>query len=367
MSQISAHVVAQIVQANSWIARADDASPAGTFEALIHDPASGDIKKTDLSNVSGGEANTMTNLGSGTQIYKQKSGVQFELKSLVAGAGITLTADGDGITIAASGSSGESNTMANLGSGNGVYKQKTGVQFELKSLIAGSGITITSNDDDLTLTADGSAGLPVVESTYLTYDLLDNDKKTRLSTDGISTSGGKVAVRCIMPAAVPSDAEYEYLLPYNYVASQPPNSQKNSNNFSALSNWYASDFKRVYLCVDEVAGTWAAITAGFNEDLSYSSLIQIDLRQSSTFNVTLTGNSEFRFNNPKECETFRLELTQDSTGSRTITWPTSVKWDSSTAPTLTTTGDKKDLLEFVCLNADSGSEVFVGRVVAQNY
>ena len=39
-------------------------------------------------------------------------------------------------------------------------------------------------------------------------------------------------------------------------------------------------------------------------------------------------------------------MVQDGTGSRTATWPASVKWPSGTAPTLTTTASSVDIVSF---------------------
>ena len=48
-------------------------------------------------------------------------------------------------------------------------------------------------------------------------------------------------------------------------------------------------------------------------------------------------NETFTFTAPTKPGTFLLKLIQDSTGSRTATWPASVEWPGGTAPTLTTT------------------------------
>lgn len=47
---------------------------------------------------------------------------------------------------------GQNNTISNVGVGIGIYKEKLGVDLRLKSLIAGSGITLTNNVNDITIT-----------------------------------------------------------------------------------------------------------------------------------------------------------------------------------------------------------------------
>lgn len=43
-----------------------------------------------------------------------------------------------------------------------------------------------------------------------------------------------------------------------------------------------------------------------------------------------------------------LRLLQDATGSRTVTWFTTIKWAGGTTPTLTTTPTKADIFGFLC-------------------
>lgn len=61
---------------------------------------------------------------------------------------------------------------------------------------------------------------------------------------------------------------------------------------------------------------------------------------------TLTGNCTFTFTEPAGACSLILKLVQDSTGSRTVTWPSDVKWPNNTAPTLTTTASAIDLISF---------------------
>lgn len=63
----------------------------------------------------------------------------------------------------ATGSSGEANTASNVGDGDGeVFKQKTGVDLELKTIKAGTGIAITDNESDITISSTGSGSGDVI-------------------------------------------------------------------------------------------------------------------------------------------------------------------------------------------------------------
>jgi len=60
--------------------------------------------------------------------------------------------------------------------------------------------------------------------------------------------------------------------------------------------------------------------------------------------LTLTGNCTLTFLNTKPAGRYLLELKQDGTGSRTVTFPSEVKWSGGVAPTLTTTASKTDII-----------------------
>lgn len=59
---------------------------------------------------------------------------------------------------------------------------------------------------------------------------------------------------------------------------------------------------------------------------------------------TLTGNCTYTFTAPSVKGRFQLMLVQDATGSRTVTWPSSVKWPGGTAPTLSTAANAIDIV-----------------------
>jgi hypothetical protein len=61
-----------------------------------------------------------------------------------------------------------------------------------------------------------------------------------------------------------------------------------------------------------------------------------------------TTNETFTFTAPSKPSSLQLILIQDSVGSRTVTWPASVKWVGGTAPTLTTTASTgTDIVSFL--------------------
>ena len=56
---------------------------------------------------------------------------------------------------------GQNNTVANIGTGVGIYKEKTGVEFKLKSLIAGQGIDIVPDDNEILIVSAHNAFVTV--------------------------------------------------------------------------------------------------------------------------------------------------------------------------------------------------------------
>lgn len=100
-----------------------------------------------------GEVNTGANVGAGAGVFRDKTGTTLNFKSLVAGAGISLTPAADDITINSTVIPGQSNTASNKGAGAGVFKSKVGVDLGFKSLVAGAGVTITPATDEITLAA----------------------------------------------------------------------------------------------------------------------------------------------------------------------------------------------------------------------
>jgi hypothetical protein len=100
------------------------------------------------------------------------------------------------------------------------------------------------------------------------------------------------------------------------------------------------------------AGTaWTiAYPNGGSYALTDGATIAIDWNNGNTQYVTLGGNRTITLSNPIEGGRYGLFLIQDATGSRTITWPAGIKWAGGTAPTLTTTASKADIITLLYVN-----------------
>lgn len=105
-----------------------------------------------------------------------------------------------------------------------------------------------------------------------------------------------------------------------------------------------------YLLAGELVNTVAA--SGSTETLP-------DINVATIHHVTLTANCTFTFPTAAAGKSFTVWLRQDGTGTRTVTWPGTVRWSAGLSPTLTTTINKTDVISFVCANGTNW-DGFVG-------
>ena len=92
----------------------------------------------------------------------------------------------------------------------------------------------------------------------------------------------------------------------------------------------------------------------------------IDLSTFNVFNLSMTLNTTVSFTNPPASGTaysFMLYCKQDAVGSRTITWPASVKWPNSSPPTMSTGANKIDVFNFFTLD---GGTTYLGALSLAN-
>ncbi len=84
------------------------------------------------------------------------------------------------ITTGGGGGGGEVNTASNVGTGEGVFKQKLGVDLQFKTLIAGTGVNITSAADELTIDASsvGDMLASIYDPSNLQLDVYNKANET---------------------------------------------------------------------------------------------------------------------------------------------------------------------------------------------
>lgn len=88
-----------------------------------------------------------------------------------------------------------------------------------------------------------------------------------------------------------------------------------------------------------------------------------DLSLSNEHRITMpAGNITIALSNDTNAQKFIISTLQDGTGSRTVTWFSTIRWVSGTVPTLTTTASKRDIFGFI----RTGSGTYDGFIIGQN-
>lgn len=96
---------------------------------------------------------------------------------------------------------------------------------------------------------------------------------------------------------------------------------------------------------------------------SASGTATLDLSTGNEHRITMpAGNITTAVSNETDGQKFIVSILQDGTGSRTVTWFSTIRWAGGSAPTLTTTANKRDVFGFIV----TGTDTYDGFVVGQN-
>lgn len=88
---------------------------------------------------------------------------------------------------------------------------------------------------------------------------------------------------------------------------------------------------------------WGYLSGALQTIAGSGGTVNIPYGSGNIADITLTASTTFTFGG-HVVGTYIIKLTQGGSGGYTVTWPASVKWSGGTAPTLTTTVGKTDIV-----------------------
>lgn len=149
------------------------------------------------------------------------------------------------------------------------------------------------------------------------------------------------------PSASPSaplDADIESAIG----ASNPYLRLANVDVANAATEIYAADITDM-----RVEARWGIVPRNSIVPLTYASTTHIYADEGSKFEITLTGNVTFEFENLVAGDVIDLRVLQDGTGSRTITWDTgmTINWVDGAEPDVSTDPSVADRFIFIARSA----------------
>jgi len=84
-------------------------------------------------------------------------------------------------------------------------------------------------------------------------------------------------------------------------------------------------------------------TLFFDAELGNTTLA-IDWSKKNKQSITLSSTGTITFTDPSGPTSLLLKVIQDSTGNRSVTWPSSVKWVQGVVPSLSPGGNSLDIV-----------------------
>jgi hypothetical protein len=162
-------------------------------QILVYDASENAFVNATNTGASGGAGlTTVSNIGTGVGLG-QATGTALELKSLVAGTNLTITDNGQALVFDVAASAAGLSSGTNLGTGLGIIKGNSisGDVLEAKSISVGSGLAIAEANDTLTITLTASLSGSLEIANNLS-DLTDkNQARTNLNVYSKTESDAK--------------------------------------------------------------------------------------------------------------------------------------------------------------------------------
>jgi hypothetical protein len=195
-------------------------------------------------------------------------------------------------------------------------------------------------------------GDPLVGGKLYTYEAgTTTPRTTYTSENGVITNPNPI----ILDSRGEADVWLDPTLAYKFVLKTPAD----------VTIWTVDQIRSEQVTLTNKILVNATFLDGYTEETTTANTglaYTISLAGGTVQILTLTANCTYTFPTPTAGKSFLLVQYQDGSGARTVTWPATVKWPSSTAPTLTATASKADVFAFT-----SDGVNWIARVVGQNY
>lgn len=173
---------------------------------------------------------------------------------------------------------------------------------------------------------------------------------TKATVQGyLETTGSAEAIR-ISPGTASDTGELRFLElaanGINFVGFKSPDSRAASHTYTLPSaQGIVGDCLKINTVATAITLEWGPPSKVYT--LTDEATVAVNWNNGNIQTVTLGASRALTFANPVAGTKYMLFITQDNGGSRTITsWPT-ISWRGGAAPTLTTTGNKTDIITLV--------------------
>ena len=294
-----------------------------------------------------------TSFTNGQLLIGNSTGNTLTPATLTAGSGVTITNGSGAITVAFTGPGAGSVTSVDV-SGGTTGLTTSGGPITSSGTVTLAG-TLAAANGGTGLTAAGTVG-NVLTSNGTTW------QSTAPATGGTVTSASVVTANGFAGTVATATTTPAITLTTSITGVLKGNATAISAAVAGTD--YVTPTGTETLTNKTVeAGTF---TNGYTEEVfsaNSSTAITLDLANGTVQIITLTGNCVYTFPTPVAGKSFTLIHLQDATGSRTVTWPSTVDWPSATAPTLTATALRGDKFVFTAISGTS----WLGAVAGQNY
>lgn len=216
-------------------------------------------------------------------------------------------------------------------------------------VLAVSGGTLTLADGDYgDIVVSGSGASMVVDSKAITYAKFQDLPANSLFGNSAGASGTGGAITCTAAGrALLDDAD---------AAAQ--RTTLGLGSIATMAEMTAAEFWAN--TADKALSTDSTWSAAVFQSLAQAATIAVNMGAGINFTTTMTGNRTLgNPSNAKEGQSGTIEIKQDTTGNRTLTYASNWKFAGGTVPTLSTAANAKDLLTYQVL---PGGTIFASLI-----